>query len=259
MSIDDLIEQQNVQVVDADAVPAADDDEKKAKKAKNARKAKTNGESTEGEFKPERKVFSAGVSHPILSGKMPDELVFLIRQQMVYNFAQREEDGRLVYVEKTDKDGVVTTELAMEAHEAPSAIDCARKFGTTVGKVQDIAKFSNFKYVDENFVTTAENIEAAKKWLVETPSSQNKELACTGHYDDAARLKLNEELDTLRIGTPAELEDYAAKRSSSFSRVRKSKEKTADGESTPANAETDVTGVNEHDTDDTQNHDTIAE
>ena len=77
----------------------------------------------------------------------------------------------------------------------------ADKFGTTVGKIDDIAKNRNFAYVTETFRPTDEQKKQGFDWLKRHPS-----------YDAQNVDTLVNELDAIPVATPEEAAAFEAAR-----------------------------------------------
>lgn len=77
----------------------------------------------------------------------------------------------------------------------------ADKFGTTVGKIDDIAKNRNFAYVTEAFRPTQEQKDQGLEWLKRHPN-----------YDAQNVDALVEELDAIPVATEEEAKAFEAAR-----------------------------------------------
>ena len=93
--------------------------------------------------------------------------------------------------------------------------ELAEKFGTTVGKVDDVKKNRNFAYVVEATRFTDEQIAEGIEWLRRHPK-----------YDDKNVDDLVNELETYTRATPEESEAFAKARTE----ARGQPTKTKDGE-----------------------------
>ena len=82
-----------------------------------------------------------------------------------------------------------------------STKDMAAKFGTTVGKVDDIKKNRNFAYVGADFKPTQEQIDQGLEWLKRHPKWS------TGEVD-----KVIQELETTPVATAEEAAKFEADR-----------------------------------------------
>lgn len=89
----------------------------------------------------------------------------------------------------------------------------ADKFGTTVGKIDDIAKGRNFAYVTEAFRPTQEMKDQALEWLKRHP-----------HYDAQNVDELVNELETIPVATPEEAAAFEAARVTARGQTPKTKE-----------------------------------
>jgi len=89
----------------------------------------------------------------------------------------------------------------------------ADKFGTTVGKIDDIAKNRNFAYVGENFRPTAEQKTQGLEWLKRHP-----------HYDAQNVDSLVNELDAIEVATTEEAAAFEAARVAARGQTPKTKE-----------------------------------
>ena len=95
----------------------------------------------------------------------------------------------------------------------------ADKFGTTVGKIDDIAKGRNFAYVTEAFHPTQEQKDQAMEWLKRHP-----------HYDAQNVDELVNELEAISVATPEEAAAFEAARVAARGQTPKTKEgETANG------------------------------
>lgn len=95
----------------------------------------------------------------------------------------------------------------------------ADKFGTTVGKIDDIAKNRNFAYVTENFRPTAEMKTQGLEWLKRHP-----------HYDAQNVDTLVNELEAINVATEDEAKAFEAARVAARGQSPKTKEgETANG------------------------------
>ena len=95
----------------------------------------------------------------------------------------------------------------------------AEKFGTTVGKVDDVKKSRNFAYVTEGTKFTDEQIDEGIEWLKRHPA-----------YDDKNVDDLVNELESYTRGTPEEIEAFAKARTEARGQPTKSKDgEVADG------------------------------
>lgn len=63
--------------------------------------------------------------------------------------------------------------IRFDSEKGAKEADIAKRFGTTSGKVADILKGRNFAYIDEAFVPTQEDKDAAVKWLKQVPDYDN--------------------------------------------------------------------------------------
>lgn len=89
----------------------------------------------------------------------------------------------------------------------------ADKFGTTVGKIDDIAKGRNFAYVTEAFRPTQEMKDQALEWLKRHP-----------HYDAQNVDELVNELDAIPVATAEEAAAFEAARVAARGQTPKTKE-----------------------------------
>lgn len=89
----------------------------------------------------------------------------------------------------------------------------ADKFGTTVGKIDDIAKNRNFAYVTETFRPTAEQKTQALEWLKRHP-----------HYDAQNVDALVNELEAIEVATPEEAAAFETARAGAQGQSPKTKE-----------------------------------
>ena len=97
--------------------------------------------------------------------------------------------------------------------------ELAEKFGTTVGKVDDVKKNRNFAYVVEDTRFTDEQIAEGIEWLRRHPK-----------YDDKNVDDLVNELETYTRATPEESEAFAKARTEARGQPTKTKEgEVADG------------------------------
>lgn len=95
----------------------------------------------------------------------------------------------------------------------------ADKFGTTVGKIDDIAKIRNFAYVTEAFRPTQEQKDQALEWLKRHP-----------HYDAQNVDELVNELEAIPVATAEEASAFEAARVAARGQTPKTKEgETANG------------------------------
>ena len=95
----------------------------------------------------------------------------------------------------------------------------AEKFGTTVGKVDDVKKSRNFAYVTEGTKFIDEQIAEGIEWLKRHPA-----------YDDKNVDDLVNELESYTRGTPEEIEAFAKARTEARGQPTKTKEgEVADG------------------------------
>lgn len=101
------------------------------------------------------------------------------------------------------------------AQSTKSTKDKSIAFGTTVGKIDDIAKGRNFAYVTKDFRPTAQQKADAAEWLKRVPGGADELLA---------------ELEALEVATDEQAAAFEAVRSAS----RGQSPTTASGE--PANA-----------------------
>jgi hypothetical protein len=83
--------------------------------------------------------------------------------------------------------------------------ELAKKYHTTPGKISDIKRGSNFAYVNEEYVPSAADIEAAKGWAAKMEE----------RGDDVGAEDLVEYLDGLEIATPEQEAALAEARKSS--------------------------------------------
>lgn len=104
----------------------------------------------------------------IIRGRMPVALVFVIR------FADHGEDV---------KDAAL-----------------AKMYGTTPGKISDIKKCQNFKYVDEAWKPSADDIEAGKAW-----AAQMREAEWADEHTKEFAEAIDEKLDALELASEEEL------------------------------------------------------
>lgn len=79
--------------------------------------------------------------------------------------------------------------------------DCAKLFGTTVGKIADIRRNSNFSYIDENTRFTADQKKAAMDWIKQHPS-----------YDEAGADEVYVFIESLPEATETDIENLNAAR-----------------------------------------------
>lgn len=93
--------------------------------------------------------------------------------------------------------------------------DLAVKFGTTVGKVDDVKKNRNFAYVVEDTKFTRAQIDEGIEWLKRHPK-----------YDDAGVDALVVELDNYEVASEEESKAFEAARTA----ARGQPTKTKDGE-----------------------------
>ena len=89
----------------------------------------------------------------------------------------------------------------------------ADKFGTTVGKIDDIAKGRNFAYVTEAFRPTQEQKDQALEWLKRHP-----------HYDAQNVDELVNELEAISVATPEEAAAFETARVAARGQTPKTKE-----------------------------------
>lgn len=126
------------------------------------------------------------------------------------------------------------------AQSGKSTKDKALAFGTTVGKIDDIAKGRNFAYVTTDFRPTAQQKADAAEWLKRVPGGADEILA---------------ELEALEVATDEQAASFEAVRSASRGqtpntaagepanagggnrRGRKAKDKPEGGESAPADSQ----------------------
>ena len=73
-----------------------------------------------------------------------------------------------------------------------STAEYAKAFGTSVGKVFDIAKGRNFGYIDASYKPSAEEVEASKKWCTEMKTAKGQLLKEAGGDPDAILKALGE-------------------------------------------------------------------
>lgn len=88
----------------------------------------------------------------------------------------------------------------------------ADKFGTTVGKIDDIAKGRNFAYVTEAFRPTQEQKDQALEWLKRHP-----------HYDGQNVDELVNELEAIPVATTEEAAAFEAARVAARGQTPKTK------------------------------------
>lgn len=88
----------------------------------------------------------------------------------------------------------------------------ADKFGTTVGKIDDIAKGRNFAYVTEAFRPTQEMKDQALEWLKRHP-----------HYDAQNVDELVNELEAISVATAEEAAAFEAARVAARGQTPKTK------------------------------------
>ena len=93
--------------------------------------------------------------------------------------------------------------------------DLAVKFGTTVGKVDDVKKNRNFAYVVEDTKFTRAQIDEGIEWLKRHPK-----------YDEAGADALVVELDNYKVASEEESKAFEAARTA----ARGQPTKTKDGE-----------------------------
>lgn len=97
--------------------------------------------------------------------------------------------------------------------------DLAAKFGTTVGKVDDVKKSRNFAYVVEDTKFTAPQIEEGIEWLKRHPK-----------YDAAGVDALVVELEGYTVATDEEAKAFEATRTAARGQPTKTKDgEVADG------------------------------
>lgn len=89
----------------------------------------------------------------------------------------------------------------------------ADKFGTTVGKIDDIAKGRNFAYVTEAFRPTQEMKDQALEWLKRHP-----------HYDAQNVDELVNELEAIPVASAEEAAAFEAARAAARGQTPKTKE-----------------------------------
>ena len=89
----------------------------------------------------------------------------------------------------------------------------ADKFGTTVGKIDDIAKGRNFAYVTEAFRPTQEQKDQALEWLKRHP-----------YYDGQNVDELVNELEAIPVATTEEAAAFEAARVAARGQTPKTKE-----------------------------------
>lgn len=91
--------------------------------------------------------------------------------------------------------------------------DLAAKFGTTVGKVDDVKKSRNFAYVVEDTKFTEAQIAEGTEWLKRHPK-----------YDEAGVDALVVELEGYQVGTAEECAAFEAARTAARGQPTKTKE-----------------------------------
>jgi hypothetical protein len=97
--------------------------------------------------------------------------------------------------------------------------DVAVKFGTTVGKVDDIKKSRNFAYVVEDTKFTQAQLDEGVEWLKRHPK-----------YDEAGVDELVVELESYTVATDEEAKAFEAARTAARGQPTKTKDgEVADG------------------------------
>jgi len=97
--------------------------------------------------------------------------------------------------------------------------DVAVKFGTTVGKVDDIKKSRNFAYVVEDTKFTQAQLDEGVEWLKRHPK-----------YDEAGVDELVVELESYTVATEDEAKAFEAARTAARGQPTKTKDgEVADG------------------------------
>jgi len=104
----------------------------------------------------------------IIRGRMPASLVFVIR------FVSHGDDV---------KDAAL-----------------AKMYGTTPGKISDIKKMSNFKYIDAEWKPSAEDVKAGKDWAEKMRNAPWADEHVKGFADD-----IDARLDALEVASEEEL------------------------------------------------------
>lgn len=110
--------------------------------------------------------------------------------------------------EKTKNESIISGRMPIAAvyaarfyfNEIPTK-DCAKLFGTTVGKIADIRKNSNFSYIDENTRFTADQKKAAMDWIKQHPN-----------YDEAGADEVYVFIESLPEATETDIENLNAAR-----------------------------------------------
>lgn len=138
----------------------------------------TDQNQTEGQAQEQAKV----PAREIIRGRMPVAVVYLVRHG--------EQSGK-------------------------STREKAEAFGTTVGKIDDIAKNRNFAYVTDSFRPTEQQKADAKAWLERHPTGADEILA---------------ELEALPVATAEEAQAFESARAAN----RGQSTKTADGQEADA-------------------------
>lgn len=105
--------------------------------------------------------------------------------------------------------------LRFGSNKGGATKDLASKFGTTVGKVDDVKKNRNFAYVTEDVAFTDDQIAEGVEWLKRHPK-----------YDEAGVDALVTELDQYARATPEQVAAFEAARTA----ARGQPTKTKDGE-----------------------------
>lgn len=110
--------------------------------------------------------------------------------------------------EKTKNESIISGRMPIAAvyaarfyfNEIPTK-DCAKLFGTTVGKIADIRRNSNFSYISESTRFTADQKQAAMDWIKQHPE-----------YDAAGSDEVYVYLEGLPEATTEDIENLAAAR-----------------------------------------------
>ena len=103
--------------------------------------------------------------------------------------------------------------LRFGANKNDATKDLAVKFGTTVGKVDDVKKSRNFAYVVEGTKFTQAQIDEGCEWLKRHPK-----------YDESGADALVVELEAYEVGSAEETAAFEAARTAARGQPTKTKE-----------------------------------